>query len=79
MKDAASELLRLKSKIEVMKAEKNRIEGELRQVKEVMKADFGSDDPKKVQAKLDAMLKQENQLRDQVDKGIAEVVEGLDK
>ena len=35
MKDAASELLRLKSKIEVMKAEKNRIEGELRQVKEL--------------------------------------------
>ena len=35
MKDAASKSLRLKSKIEVMKAEKNRIEGELRQVKEL--------------------------------------------
>lgn len=73
--DNVNELMRLKNSIEKTKAEKNRIEGELRQLSKAMIDEFGTDKPKDIQTKIDGLQKQAETLRAQIEKGL----EGLRK
>jgi predicted nucleic acid-binding Zn-ribbon protein len=67
----ARELLALKDKIENAKADKARVEGEIKSLHERMREDFGSDDPKAVKAKVAAMQEQAARLSRQVEEGMA--------
>ena len=75
--DNVNELLRLKNSIERIKAEKNRIEGELRQLSKAMQDEFGTDNPKEIQTKLGALRKQAESLRAQISKGLEGLKEEL--
>ena len=75
--DVANELLKLKEKIEQTKAEKNRVEGELRQLSKSMMDEFKTDKPKEVQAKVEGLKKQAEALRVQIDKELSALREEL--
>ena len=64
------ELLKMKDRIESAKAEKNRVEGELRQLKARLKDEFGTDDPKQIQINLTGLRQQAAQLREQINEGM---------
>jgi len=72
-----NELLMLKEKIEKIKAEKNRVEGALRQLSKATLDEFGTDDPKEIQKKIDDLRKQADTLRSQIDKGLANLKKEL--
>lgn len=66
----AQELLKLKDRIEQAKAEKNRVEGELNAIRKTMTDEFGTSEPRKIQAKVDALRDQAAGLRAQIEEGI---------
>jgi len=69
--NTARELLALKDKIENAKADKARVEGEIKSLHDRMKEDFGSDDPKTVKAKIEAMQEQAARWAQQIEEGMA--------
>lgn len=64
------ELLKLQRQIEAAKNEKARIEGELQSLTKRMKEEFGSDDPKEVERKVEGMKAQAAKLRRQIQEGL---------
>ena len=71
MKNEANELLRMKQKIDSQKTEKARVEGELRQIQSTMKEEFGTDNPKQIQVKMEGLKQQAERLREQIVDGMA--------
>lgn len=71
MKNETNELLRMKDKIENAKTEKARVEGELRQIQSTMKEEFGTDNPKQIQVKMEGLKQQAERLREQIVDGMA--------
>ena len=70
MKNETNELLRMKDKIENAKTEKARVEGELRQIQSTMKEEFGTDNPKQIQVKMEGLKQQAERLREQIVDGM---------
>jgi len=64
----AEELMSMKNTIESAKAEKNRIEGELRQMSKSMIDEFGTDNPAEIQIKIDGLQKQADSLKQSIEK-----------
>ena len=79
MKNETDELLRMKDKIENQKTEKARVEGELRQLQSTMKDEFGTDDPKQIQVKMEGLKRQVAQLRVQINGGMATLRKELEE
>jgi len=64
------ELLQLQKKIEQVKEEKARVEGELKSLLKRLGEDFGSDDVKEVGKKIEGMCAQAARLRKQIQDGV---------
>ena len=75
--NTTNELLRLKRKIEDAKAEKNRIEGELRSLAKAMLEEFGTDKVAEVTAKAAKLKAQADALRASIEKELCELKETL--
>ena len=77
MSDVSRELAELKEQIETAKEERNKIEGELRQLSKTMVEEFGTDNPEKIQAKITQLKNQAATLQKELAEGIASLREGL--
>lgn len=64
------ELLQLQKKIEDAKGEKARLEGELKALVKRLMEEFGSDNPKEVERKIEGMKQQAERLRRQIQDGL---------